>query len=238
MPLLNPAPPAARRVPRAPGVRAGEPTECGPLGKPTLAMLKAVGDPPDGTPMTEAAFDRLLTEFGVELVDGRLDYLPMPYDLHAGIVHFLTLAFVDHLRALDSSAAVRGSKIRIRIPEWARTDRNTREPDLVLLLDPADRRRGEEFWTGADLCVEVVSPDDPDRDHVVKRPEYAAAGIPEYWIVDPRDRTPADDRGRTVRVLTLDGAAYRERVFGEGEAAAGELLPGFAVDVAACLAGA
>ena len=40
-------------------------------------------------------------------------------------------------------------------------------------------------WTGADLVIEVVSPDDPDLDLVVKRQEYAQAGIPEYWIVDP-----------------------------------------------------
>jgi Uma2 family endonuclease len=36
-----------------------------------------------------------------------------------------------------------------------------------------------------DLVVEVVSPDDPDRDYVTKKKEYAEAGIPEYWIVDP-----------------------------------------------------
>ena len=34
--------------------------------------------------------------------------------------------------------------------------------------------------------VEVVSEDDPGRDLVTKRLEYAQAGIPEYWIVDPR----------------------------------------------------
>ncbi len=231
-------PPAARRPPRVPKDFAGEPAECGPRGKPTPAMLRAVGDPPDGFPMSDAQFDAMTTEFGVELVNGRLDYLPMPFDLHAGIVHFLTLAFADHLRAAGSSAVLRGSKIRIRIPESARTTRNTREPDLVLLLDPDDERRGPEVWTGADLCIEVVSPDDPDRDYILKRPEYAAAGVLEYWIVDPRPRTAADDRGRSIRVLTLDGDAYRERAFGEGETAAGTLLPGLTVEVTACLAGA
>ena len=238
MSRLAPPPPAARRVPRTPGFRAVKLSECGPLGKPTPAMLRAVDDPPDGTPMTEAAFDRLVTEFGVELVDGRLDYLPMPYDLHAGIVHFLTRVFDHHLLANFPDAVLRGSKIRIRIPEWARTNRQTREPDLVSLLDPRDRRRGREVWTGADLCIEVVSPDHPDRDYVVKRPEYAAAGISEYWIVDPRDRTPEDGRGRSIRVLTLDGDAYRERLYEEGDTAASVLLPGLTVNVTACLAGA
>ena len=39
-----------------------------------------------------------------------------------------------------------------------------REPDLVVLRDAGDPRRRNDFWTGADLVVEVVSPDDPDRD--------------------------------------------------------------------------
>jgi Uma2 family endonuclease len=37
---------------------------------------------------------------------------------------------------------------------------------------------------------------------VLKRYEYAAAGIPTYWIVDPAERL--------MRVLELDGDAYRE----------------------------
>jgi Uma2 family endonuclease len=59
-------------------------------------------------------------------------------------------------------------------------------------------------WDYADLVVEIVSPDDPDRDYIEKRDEYATAGIPEYWIIDP---------GRQqVTQLTLDAGAYRETV--------------------------
>lgn len=50
------------------------------------------------------------------------------------------------------------------------------------------------------LVMEVVSggPQDRKRDLVIKRAEYAAAGIPEYWIVDPESRR--------ITVLTLVGA--------------------------------
>ena len=37
-------------------------------------------------------------------------------------------------------------------------------------------------------CGEVVSPDRPERDLVDKRIDYAEAGIPEYWVVDPHSR--------------------------------------------------
>jgi len=38
----------------------------------------------------------------------------------------------------------------------------------------------------ADLVVEIVSHDSVTRDYREKLAEYQAAGVPEYWIVDPR----------------------------------------------------
>ena len=74
-----------------------------------------------------------------------------------------------------------------------------REPDLAALRDRSDPRNQDRFWLGADMVVEVVSPDDPNRDLVEKRADYAEAGIPEYWIVDPRFES--------VTVLTLVDSA-------------------------------
>lgn len=74
--------------------------------------------------------------------------------------------------------------------------------------------------------MEVVCEDDPDRDLVMKRKEYAQAGIPEYWIVDPRDRS--------INVLTLDedSRTYLDSGrFAEGQIAQSKLLEGFAVSV-------
>lgn len=74
--------------------------------------------------------------------------------------------------------------------------------------------------------AEVVSPDDPGRDLVEKRADYAEARIPEHWILDPRDET--------IMVLALEGGRYVEHgVFARGEAARSRLLEGFAVDAAA-----
>ena len=72
--------------------------------------------------------------------------------------------------------------------------------------------------------AEIVSPDDPERDLRVKRADYAEAGIPEYWIVNPADET--------ITVLKLDGDAYAEHgTFRRGESATSALLAGFAVRV-------
>jgi Uma2 family endonuclease len=59
-----------------------------------------------------------------------------------------------------------------------------RRPDVVVT------RRAEGLIKAADVAivVEFVSPGSVRTDHMVKRSEYADAGVPHYWIVDVRDR--------------------------------------------------
>ena len=105
-----------------------------------------------------------------------------------------------------------------------------REPDVLFMHAEHAARITDEYWEGADLVMEVVSSGDEDRrrDLKTKREEYAQAGIPEYWIVDP-------ELGQ-ITVLTLDGQTYVVHgEFKRGEQATSKLLPGFAVDVTAAL---
>jgi Uma2 family endonuclease len=154
----------------------------------------------------------------VEYNDGHLEMLPMPTDRHQTIVFFLQTIFAAWLR--PRRGKVLASPLRLRL-----TPTQYREPDILLLLAADDPRRHDRYWEGADLVLEVVSQDDRRRDLVLKRAEYAAAGIPEYWIVDPEHET--------VTVLRLDQNTYVEGgVYKRGEAAASVLLAGLTVDVA------
>ena len=75
--------------------------------------------------------------------------------------------------------------------------------------------------------MEIVSgsPADRDRDLVRKRRDYAQAGIPEYWIVDPQEEV--------IYVLRLEGKEYAEHGrFVAGDTATSALLAGFTVPVA------
>ena len=154
----------------------------------------------------------------VEFTDGRVEELPRPTSTHQAILLFLYCLFREHIRPYG---VVMVSALRMRIREG-----KFREPDILLLRDRSDPRYQDRYWLGADLVVEVVSPDDPQRDLVEKRADYAEGGIPEYWIVDPRDET--------ITVLALRGGAYVEHgVFSRGAAAASPLLEGFTADVSA-----
>ena len=153
----------------------------------------------------------------VELNDGFLEVLPMPTDRHQSIVQALFLAFVHYVHSRGGK--VQFAPLRLRLREG-----KIREPDLLLVKDASDPRRQNRFWTGADLVVEVLSPDRPERDRDEKRAEYAKAQIPEYWIVDPE--------GETIAVLGLRGNKYRPvATYRRGADAKAVTLPGFAVSV-------
>jgi Uma2 family endonuclease len=161
----------------------------------------------------------------VELANGRVEVLPMPNYVHQLIVLFL----IDQIRAHLHGPVRLGFAIMSPMPMRLGPD-HFREPDLLVMLQAHRDRMLPTHWEGADLVMEVVSDSNRARDLVVKRHEYATAGIPEYWIVDPQTQT--------ITVLTLDGETltYIEHgLYARGERAASRLLEGFGVDVSAVL---
>ena len=168
---------------------------------------------------TEAQYLKLTDQTNqlIEFTDGVIEVLPMPTRKHQAISLLLLLALLNFVR--PRNGAVFYSPLRLQILPG-----RYREPDLLLLLNKDDPRNQDAYWLGADLVVEIVSPDDPERDTVVKRADYAEAGIPEYWIVNPLDET--------ITVLTLADREYAERgIFQRGMLATSLLLDGFSVTV-------
>jgi Uma2 family endonuclease len=154
----------------------------------------------------------------IEFTDGTIEVLPMPTDKHQVALQLLASTFLAYIQPRGGISLFAPLRLRLRGGKM-------REPDLLLLRDARDPRRQNSYWLGADLVLEVISPDDPARDLVTKRREYAEAGIPEYWIVNPLTQT--------IAVLTLVEGQYVEHgVFTSGQRATSALLPDFAVDVA------
>ena len=60
-----------------------------------------------------------------------------------------------------------------------------REPDLMFVRKARmDIMRNSSTNGPADLAIEIVSPESVDRDYDDKFTEYAAGGVPEYWLLD------------------------------------------------------
>jgi Uma2 family endonuclease len=151
----------------------------------------------------------------IEFTDGYLEGLSIPTRRHQVILALLYELFVAFLRPQGGEVLFAPLRLQVRLNKY-------REPDLLLLRDASDPRNQNAFWLGADLVVEIVSADNPERDTVEKVADYAEARIPEYWIVNPVDET--------ITVLKLDGDAYAAHgVFRRGDMADSPLLPGFGV---------
>jgi Uma2 family endonuclease len=172
---------------------------------------------------TEEEYLGLDTNHLVEYADGRIEILPMPTLDHQLIMLFLRDALVAYLAGAGRRGTVIVAPYKVRLGPG-----RFREPDVVLVLAEHAAGMGQQFTTVADLVIEIVSESNPEHDWETKRLEYAQAGIPEYWIVDPQ-------RGR-IAVLTLAGTGYVEHgTFVPGQTASSVLLPGFTVEVAAAL---
>jgi Uma2 family endonuclease len=180
---------------------------------------------PDQGDLSESDY-LLLTEHTnrmAEFTDGRIEVLPMPTWDHQEIILYL----INFLRAF-----IQPQKLGLAIMAPYRvkiSERRYREPDIVFVLQANASRVTNRLGYGADLVMEVVSEDNPDRDLVVKRQDYAEAGISEYWIVDPRNTS--------ITVLRLENGQYATHceLTAAGHANSA-LLQGFSVDVAAVFA--
>ena len=197
-----------------------EPLSAAPTSQEALTSIVSDVLPPQGA-WSDDAYLWLSdhTNHLIELTDGHIQELPIPTFIHQAVLLFLYGLFHEHVTPRGGVVMVAALRVRLRAAKF-------REPDLLLLRDHDDPRGQNRYWTGADLVAEVVSPDNPGRDLVEKRIDYAEAGIPEYWIADPRDET--------ITVLSLREDAYVEHgVFVRGDTATSPLLEGFAADVTA-----
>jgi Uma2 family endonuclease len=187
----------------------------------TRADLELLEVLPEQGSWTERQYLALNTRRLVEYDDGVLEVLPLPTRTHQFVVAYL----FERLKAfIAMDGRVLFSPYRLRIPT-----RKYREPDVLWLTPAQIAQSNEEFADAAELVMEVVSPDDPDRDYVTKRKDYAQAGIKEYWIVDHLESR--------VTVLRLEDNQYTEHgLFGPRQMATSHRLPGFSIAVDEILA--
>jgi Uma2 family endonuclease len=153
-----------------------------------------------------------------EWVDGEVVHVTPPSDEHSRISLFLA-------EILDGFVMRRAQGGRVRhAPFQMKLATSAREPDVLYAApDKADRFQRLYLEGPADLIVEVVSPESRARDRRDKFREYALAGVREYWLVDPLQRT--------CEVYCLAGTGEYERAPSADPAKLeSTVLPGFWVD--------
>lgn len=143
-----------------------------------------------------------------ELIDGALLVSPSPKPRHQLVSHRLAML-------LDAACAAEQRVFAAPLDWQPGADRSFQPDLLVVPVAPLDGPLPAPV-----LVVEILSPSTKSVDRVLKMHAYAAAGVPQYWIVDPG----LDGAEPSIEVYDLidgtTGAAYRL----QGQAAGDEAL--------------
>ena len=122
-----------------------------------------------------------------ELIDGELFYdLAAPSSNHQRLVNFLVTEINLYIRSKGGKCEVFPSPYDVQLKE---DDNHTLvQPDVSVICN-RDKIKKNRCVGAPDWVIEVVSPSTERRDYIYKLNKYLAAGVREYWIVDPeRDR--------------------------------------------------
>lgn len=132
----------------------------------------------------------------------------------ASLAHQRIVAFL--FQTMSAYVESRGLGLVIIAPFQMKLAGSGREPDLMFVATEHLDRLQETYLDGpADLVVEVTSPESIGRDRGEKFYEYARAGIPEYWLIDPDGEQAEfyvlDERGRYRTTFPDAEGIYRSR---------------------------
>lgn len=117
----------------------------------------------------------------VEWANGEVIALSPASNRHQDIADFLISILRPFVQRHDAGW-VRTAPFLMLLPELDRA----REPDLLFVRrENLDRVRETRVEGPADLVVEIISPESLARDRGEKFAEYEAAGVEEYWLIDP-----------------------------------------------------
>ena len=160
-----------------------------------------------------------------ELIDGTAYLMePAPLFTHQRISIKLENQIENYLKGKPGEMSHAPFDVRLNFDNG---DNTVLQPDIVVFAD-----QSKLFGTGCigapDLVIEILSPSTTRRDRVEKFNQYLRAGVREYWIVDPEEKTVVASIlesgvyvGKTyhktdeVPVFVLDGCVIKlSEVFG------------------------
>jgi Uma2 family endonuclease len=158
-----------------------------------------------------------------ELIDGEAFLMsPAPLVEHQEIAGEVFRQLANQLDGQPCRPYI--APVDVRLPRTDEADAaidTVVQPDVLVVCDPGkvDRRgvRGAPDW-----LLEVLSPSTAAHDQIAKRRTYERAGVREYWLVHPGDRT--------LTVYVLDNGQYgRPEIYELKDATPIGVLPGVSI---------
>ena len=158
-----------------------------------------------------------------ELIDGEAFRMaPTPLIEHQEIAGEVYCQLANQLDGQPCRPYI--APVDVRLPRTDEADAaidTVVQPDVLVVCDPSkiDRRgvRGAPDWV-----LEVLSPSTAAHDQIAKRRTYERAGVREYWLVHPGDRT--------LTVYVLENGQYgRPEIYELKDATPIGVLPGVSI---------
>lgn len=117
-----------------------------------------------------------------ELIDGEVVMMsPRPAFNHNQVSYNIAIIFGNHLKGKKCTPIADGMDLFL-------DEKNNFVPDFMVVYDP-DKIKQDGVHGAPDLVAEVLSPKTMRDDKTRKKDAYARAGVREYWIVSPGDKS-------------------------------------------------
>lgn len=125
-------------------------------------------------------------DFRVELINGVIYDMTAPTTVHQFLIGEVFSVFRDYFKRSKGTCVPLISPVDVELDEKKET---IVQPDIMVLCK--DRRKllkKGRIYGAPDLVVEVLSPSTKKKDCTKKLHEYQAAGVREYWLIDPDEK--------------------------------------------------
>lgn len=161
----------------------------------------------------------------IEIINGEAVMMAPPSTVHQLISMELARQLANYLEGKKCKAIPAPFAVRLFEKEGETPDDvdTVVEPDISVVCDP-DKLDKNGCKGAPDLVVEILSPSTQRHDRLVKLDLYQRAGVREYWIVSPEEKT--------VQVFLLNGGLLRpHEVYGKEDIAKVNVLDGCFVEL-------
>jgi len=148
----------------------------------------------------------------VELFGGEFFRMPSPGFIHQSVIMELAAALHAYVKAKGLG------QVLVAPFDTILSEEDVVQPDILFLSHETLSRVEERLHGPPDVAIEVLSKTHAERDRIVKHEIYRKFGLPEYWIVDPEERT--------IEVLILEETKWRlHGIYGEADALSTPTFP-------------
>ncbi|MDR2364073.1 MAG: Uma2 family endonuclease [Spirochaetaceae bacterium] len=156
-----------------------------------------------------------------EIIDGEAYMMAPPSRLHQDISMALSTRIYNFLKGKPCKVYAAPFAVRLN-PLPDKRDDTVVEPDLVVVCDPS--KLDDRGCNGTpDLIIEILSPSTARYDRIIKFQKYREAGVREYWIVDPEEKS--------LLVYVLKNNEYMASAYEETALVPVTILPGLEIDL-------